>query len=162
MPLPNDLPDWARPCPTHKIKYTSAADARKQATVGTHTRKGVKSAFKGTLHIYRCHLCGSHHITSKTSRPDKKKFKKEKPMPSVEVEISRTVTVEREESSIVDHNNPKSVLDGADGPVHIWIDKQASNDDSNVSQALRGADWDVHDEGESAEYHEVTVLTEDS
>lgn len=155
MMLPDELPEWVRPCPSHKIKYTSAEDARKQATVGTHTNRGLKSSFRGTLHIYRCHLCGSHHITSKTSRPNKKKFKKERPMPKVEVEILRTVTITRDESCVVELDIPKSVL--KDGREADWVAEQGDIEDSPVARALGDAEWDAT-EDEDVEYDSVIVL----
>lgn len=73
-PLPQDVPDWARRCPSGKQKFASAADARK--IFRTESRRGTyATAFKGTMHVYRCDDCGAFHYKGKARRPDKRKFR---------------------------------------------------------------------------------------
>lgn len=58
--MEDEIPEWARSCPSGKIKFASGEDARKI------TRESFKrnSRFKGTPRSYRCPECGSWHITA--------------------------------------------------------------------------------------------------
>ncbi len=86
-------------------------------------------------------------------------------MPSIEVEILRTVTVTREENTTVELNVPKTVID--DGEELDWIDQVMEKDlrdmtpmEKAAHRALTGAEWDIADEDESVQYDEVNNLSD--
>ncbi len=71
--MDDDIPDWARNCPSGKQKFASGEEARRIFRV--ELRRRVKGkAFSGTLHTYDCPLCSGFHITHMTHTRRKKKF----------------------------------------------------------------------------------------
>lgn len=76
--LPEEIPGWARSCPSGKQKFTTAAEARR--LFRTESRRGATAhKFKGTRHIYQCTLCDAYHVTSAARRRDGRKFGKDWP-----------------------------------------------------------------------------------
>lgn len=55
----SDIPAWARHCPTGKLKFPTAEDAR------AYIRSRRKNApITGKNRIYRCLQCDSYHTTA--------------------------------------------------------------------------------------------------
>jgi hypothetical protein len=63
--MDGEIPEWARNCPSGKVKWVSAADARKALR---QENGRASKGFKGTIHVYWCPLCTSFHTTSTRSR----------------------------------------------------------------------------------------------
>jgi uncharacterized protein YjaZ len=63
--MDKEIPDWATSCPSGKIKFSTAAEARRM-----YRQKNNRSAaaFKGTVHVYLCQICDWYHTTSTRSR----------------------------------------------------------------------------------------------
>jgi hypothetical protein len=61
--MEDEIPEWARRCPSGKIKFASAADARKAYRHGGHKRS--LSGVTGSIRSYRCPECDSFHVSSK-------------------------------------------------------------------------------------------------
>jgi hypothetical protein len=83
-------------------------------------------------------------------------------MPKVEIEILRTVTIERDQNVVIEVDVPKQVLD--DGEVLDFIDEimEHSADSPALSakqkaihKAVTEADWETADETEEIEYNEA-------
>ncbi|MFE1190209.1 hypothetical protein [[Kitasatospora] papulosa] len=66
----SDIPDWARSCPTKKIKYQSAAEARRQLRASPY-RTQIRS-----FYTYRCELCGFVHTSQQRPGAVKRERKK--------------------------------------------------------------------------------------
>lgn len=85
-------------------------------------------------------------------------------MPKVEIEIMRTVVITREEGAMVELDVPQAVLD--DNDVLSWVaeimdkddDGTLTEQDREVYEAVTGAEWDVSDEGETAEYDDAYTV----
>lgn len=58
----DEIPFEFRRCPTGKIKYASAGDARTAVRGGGFQTS--KSSFKGSARTYRCWHCDWFHIAS--------------------------------------------------------------------------------------------------
>lgn len=81
--LPEEIPEWARNCPSGKQKFTTADEARRLFRI--ESRRGpTKSKFKGTPHVYQCPICSAFHFTSAARRRDGRKFRSPWPQPPEE------------------------------------------------------------------------------
>lgn len=85
-------------------------------------------------------------------------------MPKVEIEISRTVTITRDESVVVELNVPKRVLD--DEEVLNWLDEVMDRGDGGgtltandkaVYEAVNEAEWEAA-EDEGVEYTDAYAV----
>lgn len=70
--LDDEIPDWAKSCPSGKQKFTSSEDARKQYQGKRHGRARDQ---KGTFHAYRCLDCDFYHVTSTARQRDGRKHR---------------------------------------------------------------------------------------
>lgn len=78
-------------------------------------------------------------------------------MPRVELEIQRTVTIEREETITVEVDVPQDVLDEeADFDLHDWVENNLKDDTSELAKTA--VDWECADEVESYEITDVCDL----
>ena len=60
-------------CPTGKIMFASAKDAKK---VINHQKAARKRGHAPSKHLYVCEYCGQHHITSKSKSEVRRNKKK--------------------------------------------------------------------------------------
>lgn len=71
MKTGDEIPDWARSCPSGKQKFATAEDARAIIRENTRLRGNRrKKPLRGTLHAYWCLKCDAFHITSAARRRD--------------------------------------------------------------------------------------------
>ena len=69
----DDIPEWARNCPSRKQKFASAEEAMR-----IHRQEMRRSSsFKGTPHAYKCPQCDGFHVTTMTHTRKKRKFKRD-------------------------------------------------------------------------------------
>lgn len=65
----DEIPDWARRCPTGKQKFPTAEDARDAIRQDTRLKRSI-NPLKGSMRPYRCRVCGMYHLTSTARRSD--------------------------------------------------------------------------------------------
>ncbi len=67
MALHEEIPDWARACPSGKMKFTSSKQTRNYI-------RGLKAgSVKGNAKPYHCVLCGAYHFTHDSRQHNKRK-----------------------------------------------------------------------------------------
>jgi hypothetical protein len=69
--MTSDIPDWAKSCPTQKMKFATSQDAK----AFLRARKGP-AQHRGNMQPYLCQTCDSYHLTSQTSTEIRRKRKR--------------------------------------------------------------------------------------